>query len=79
MPFRLAIACQFVAPLARFAVAKIEHFLDTIQIKEKSRTQVRLNKGFRGGGSKPERRFDGDCSERMGGKEGLSRRMEGGL
>ena len=56
----------FVAPLARFAVAKIEHFLNTIQIKNKSRAQVRLDKGIRGGESRLKIRFDGACSAGMG-------------
>ena len=68
--FSLTIVCQFVAPLARFAVAKIELFLNTIQIKSKSRAQVRLNKGIREAGIRRGRRLDGAYITARGWDEG---------
>ena len=66
----------FVAPLARFAVAKIELFLNTIQIKSKSRAQVSLYKEIREGYLKPESHFNEALSAARPGKETPTRGIE---
>ena len=65
----------FVAPLARFAVAKIELFLNTIQIKNKSRAQVSLDKGIRKEGARQRQRLEWAYITARGWDEGPPKRI----